>query len=201
MDPEFWNQKFREHPEFYGTEPNEWFKQNLDTLPTGRLLLAGEGEGRNALFALKQGWRVQAFDQSEVARTHAVAAAGKWAESLDYRVENLAELELEKAAFDAVGLIYIHLPPQVRLAFHKKVVDSLKPGGKLILEGFEPRQLTMSSGGPKDESMLFTKEQMEEDFKDLKLLHLDYARPILNEGLGHRGPAFVLRLLAERHLP
>lgn len=198
MNPEFWNQKFSEQPDFYGSEPNDWLKENVDILPPGRLLLAGEGEGRNALYALKNGWKVQAFDQSEVARTHAVGAAGKWAEFLDYRIENLAEVELEQEAFDAVGLIYIHLSPSVRQAFHKKVVNALKPGGKLILEGFEPRQLPMTSGGPKDESMLFTLEQIALDFEDLKLLHLGYAQPTLNEGPGHRGPAFVLRLLAER---
>lgn len=198
MNPEFWNQKFSEQPDFYGSEPNDWLKENVDILPPGRLLLAGEGEGRNALYALKKGWRVQAIDQSEVARTHAMEAAGKWAEFLDYRIGNLAEVELEQDAFDAVGLIYIHLPTSVRMAFHKKVANALKPGGKLILEGFEPRQLPMTSGGPKDESMLFTLQQIALDFGDLKLLHLDYAQPILNEGPGHRGPAFVLRLLAER---
>ncbi len=198
MNPEFWNQKFREQPSFYGSQPNAWLKEHVDILPPGRLLLPGEGEGRNALYALKQGWRVQAFDQSEVARAHAVLAAGEWAEFLDYRIENLAEVELEEGAFDAVGLIYIHLPPPVRQAFHKKVADALKPGGKLILEGFEPRQLPMSSGGPKDEAMLFTLDQIAADFQGLKLLHLDYAQLTLNEGPGHRGPAFVLRLLAER---
>lgn len=198
MNPEFWNQKFREQPAFYGSQPNAWLKEHVDILPPGRLLLPGEGEGRNALYALKQGWRVQAFDQSEVARAHAVLAAGEWAEFLDYRIENLAEVELEEGVFDAVGLIYIHLPPPVRQAFYKKVADALKPGGKLILEGFEPRQLPMTSGGPKDEAMLFTLDQIAADFQGLKLLHLDYAQLILNEGPGHRGPAFVLRLLAER---
>jgi SAM-dependent methyltransferase len=198
MNPEFWNQKFREQPACYGSQPNAWLKEHVDILPPGRLLLPGEGEGRNALYAVKQGWRVQAFDQSEVARAHAVLAAGEWAEFLDYRIENLAEVELEEGVFDAVGLIYIHLPPPVRQAFHKKVADALKPGGKLILEGFEPRQLPMTSGGPKDEAMLFTLDQIAADFQGLKLLHLDYAQLILSEGPGHRGPAFVLRLLAER---
>jgi SAM-dependent methyltransferase len=198
MNPEFWNQKFIDQPQFYGLEPNAWFKEKLQTMQPGRLLLAGEGEGRNAAYALKKGWSVQAFDHSEVAKVHAIAAAGEWAVSLDYRIKNLAEVSLEEGAFDAAGLIYIHLPAPIREDFHKKVVRSLKPGGKLILEGFEPRQLPMRSGGPKEESMLFTVERLRKDFKDLKVLHLDYAQPILSEGAGHAGPAFVLQMLAER---
>lgn len=45
----------------YGTEPNAFFKAQLDQLTPGRLLLPAEGEGRNAVYAAKKGWEVAAF--------------------------------------------------------------------------------------------------------------------------------------------
>lgn len=198
MNLQFWNQKFEQQPEFYGRKPNVWFQQNLDGLKVGTLLLPGEGEGRNALYALSRGWNVVAVDQSEVARQHALSAAGSYAAKLDYQVVNLAEITLPENTYDAVGLIYIHLPPKERINFHQQVIRALKPGGTLILEGFEPRQLPMTSGGPKDETMLYTIEQISKEFNGLTIRHLDYAQPVLDEGPGHRGPAFVLRLLAQK---
>jgi hypothetical protein len=69
----------------------------------------------------------------------------------------------------------------------------LKPGGSIILEVFNPLQLNNTSGGPKDVSMLYTKEIIEHDFKKLttKLISLDSI--VLNEGKYHQGNAEVIR--------
>ena len=68
-----WNDRYS-NPEYaYGTAPNEWFKEQLTHLPgKGRILLPAEGEGRNAVFAAKQGWEVSAFDPSEAGREKAL---------------------------------------------------------------------------------------------------------------------------------
>ena len=39
----------------------------------GRILLAGEGEGRNAVYAASLGWEVYAFDFSMVAKKKALS--------------------------------------------------------------------------------------------------------------------------------
>jgi hypothetical protein len=38
----------------YGTTPNEFFKQQLDLLEPGNILLPADGEGRNAVYAASQ---------------------------------------------------------------------------------------------------------------------------------------------------
>ena len=64
---EFWNERYAE-PEFaYGVLPNDFFKNQLDKLKPGSILLVCEGEGRNAVYAAKNGWKVEAFDSSEQA--------------------------------------------------------------------------------------------------------------------------------------
>lgn len=59
---EFWNQRFSQDEYVYGTEPNEYLKEKLSLLLGGDILLPAEGEGRNAVFAAKTGWKVTAFD-------------------------------------------------------------------------------------------------------------------------------------------
>ena len=65
----FWNERYSTNEYAYGTEPNEFFKSVLSKLEVGKLLLPGEGEGRNAVYAAKQGWHVTAFDTSIAGKT------------------------------------------------------------------------------------------------------------------------------------
>ena len=39
--PTFWNQRFASEEYIYGTEPNAYFKQVIDGLKPGRLLVPG----------------------------------------------------------------------------------------------------------------------------------------------------------------
>lgn len=55
MNIQFWNTRYEEHDSVYGLEPNVFFKEQLAHFSPGHLLLPGEGEGRNALFALRHG--------------------------------------------------------------------------------------------------------------------------------------------------
>ena len=49
---DFWNERYDEESYAYGNSPNVFFKQQLDKLKVGSLLLPAEGEGRNAVYAL-----------------------------------------------------------------------------------------------------------------------------------------------------
>ena len=62
FDSKFWDERFAAEEYIYGTEPNKFFREQLDKLPPGKILLLGEGEGRNAVYAAKSGWLVHAVD-------------------------------------------------------------------------------------------------------------------------------------------
>lgn len=49
---DFWNERYSREEFIYGKQPNEFFKEQLDKLKTGSILLPAEGEGRNALMPL-----------------------------------------------------------------------------------------------------------------------------------------------------
>ena len=62
----FWEDRYSADEFIYGKQPNEYLRIYLDYANPGRLLLPGDGEGRNAVHAAKKGWSVDAFDISEM---------------------------------------------------------------------------------------------------------------------------------------
>ena len=58
------------------------------------------------------------------------------------------------------GFAYGREPNQ----FFRETLDTLKPGGTLILECFHKEQLKFETGGPKVPEMLYNKEILMKDF-------------------------------------
>ncbi|MCH7517392.1 MAG: SAM-dependent methyltransferase, partial [Bacteroidetes bacterium] len=108
----------------------------------------------------------------------------------------LAEHKPKTNYYDAAAIIYLHLNPKIRSLVHSKVVDSLKPGGTLILEVYEKEQLGKDSGGPQNIDMLYSKKELKNNFNKMKIMGLEKKIIILNESEHHKGKAAVLRLIA-----
>ena len=195
----FWDERYSAHDWSYGQLPNAYFKEILDSLASsGSLLLPGEGERRNAIYAAQQGWQVDALDYSEVAQQKALTWAARLGLSLNYQVQELPVFTPPKPQYDLIGLFFLHLLPEHRATLHQQIPILLRKGGKLVLEAFNPRQLGNHSGGPKREDMLFTQAMLSHDFRDLHILQLEERTVTLNEGIFHQGEAQVIRLLAEK---
>ena len=197
----FWDERYQVEG-VYGFEPNPFWVKTLESIQpspeAGSLLLPCEGEGRNAVWAAKQGWTVDAFDSSSVA----VATCNRWAASAGVEVNahhaDAFEFAGRPDGYDVVGLFYAHMPADRRAEFHQRVMNWLRPGGTLILEGFEPRQLGLPSGGPKDINMLFTPEMLASDFASLNIATNTTVETNLNEGPYHQGPAHIIQFIAQK---
>ena len=200
MKAEFWNERYLNHESVYGDLPNVFFKQCMDNLPPGKLLLPAEGEGRNAVYAALMGWDVTAFDYSHVGRGKALKLSENRQVKITYNVTDFLSFETAPASMDAVALIYAHMPAEIRQRFHHKIATWVKPGGHSILEAFNPLQLGLNSGGPKELSMLYTPEMLTADFPaeywDVGIL--ETLETELNEGPFHQGRAQIIRLLARK---
>lgn len=193
---EFWNERFAKEEFIYGTEPNLFFKSELNKIKeTGKALFPLEGEGRNACYAAKKGWQVKAFDFSEAGKNKALKLCQSLETSISYDICKAEIFEFKENTYDLLVLIYAHLSPPLRKQFHQNVVKSLKPGGKLILEAFHPKQLEdkYTSGGPKSLEMLYSLEMLKNDFKNLSKTHEEELEIELKEGQFHLGKAFVTR--------
>ena len=197
----FWDERYQQEG-VYGKAPNPFWVRELERLSPPHdgnwLLLPCEGEGRNAIWAAKSGWGVDAFDGSSVA----MKTCQRWADEAGVEVRthhsDAFEFEGDADGYEVVGLLYAHMPPHLRLRFHKLVTGWLRPGGRVILEGFEPRQLGLPSGGPQDEAMLFTPAMLAADFVGLEILKNETASVVLDEGPYHQGPAHIIQFIAQK---
>jgi SAM-dependent methyltransferase len=197
---EFWDLRFAEPSYAYGTEPNQFFKEQLIKLPPGKILFPAEGEGRNAVFAAKQGFEVYAFDYSNEGQKKAQRLAAESKVSIDYSLASYDSVEYAEDFFDVIVLIFAHMPAQKRKEWHRKLAGFLKPGGKIILEGFSKDQLKYRTGGPPNLEMLFSEEELADDFEDLVPLLLNKEVVSLDEGSYHRGDASVIRGIFKKEL-
>jgi SAM-dependent methyltransferase len=196
---EMWEERYGADEYAYGEEPNAFFKACLDRLPElGRLLLPAEGEGRNAVYAARQGWQVDAFDFSEAGRDKALRLAARHGVHIHYEVADYESAQIEPGAYDAVALIFAHKHERIRRAVHRKLVTALKPGGYLFLEAYSQDQLAYGTGGPPRAELLYTLEDLREDFADLELVELEQIEAEIHEGRYHTGLASVVRLVARR---
>ncbi|MFW6370005.1 MAG: class I SAM-dependent methyltransferase [Bacteroidota bacterium] len=192
----FWDKRYSSGEYAYGTEPNHFFKTRIQHLTPGKMLLPGEGEGRNAAYAAESGWNVHAYDSSRVAAKKAAELSDSRNVAIKYHVADIKDIHYPEDEFNCVALIFLHLPPADRIPFHKKMLNILKPGGTLLLEAFTKKQLKKNSGGPRNMEMLYSAEELRLDFSSASNLSIAEVEINLNEGTYHQGPASLLRVVA-----
>lgn len=193
---EMWNKRFALEEYVYGKEPNVFFKEQLLRHPSGKILLPAEGEGRNAVFAAKMGWNVDAFDTSIEAKKKAERLAQENNVQIKYHLSSYEEADYKDNSFDLISLIYAH--SSNRQQNHRRLLKFLKPGGILLIEGFSKKQMNNTTGGPRNVEMLFSKEELEDDFISLSELLFTEVDIHLDEGEHHNGKASVIRLIGKK---
>ena len=195
---EMWDNRYAIEEYVYGTEPNTYFKNFIDHLTPGRLLLPGEGEGRNAVYAARLGWTVQAIDYSPEARKKALRLAGKHGVDIHYEVVDIQDFRAPENHFDLIAIIFLHLDPADRRDFHQSLLPCLKPGGHVILEAFEKKQLNLQTGGPKNIEYLYHLDDILAEFSALQTIESSEETLLLDSNLLHRGEGRVIRYIGQQ---
>jgi SAM-dependent methyltransferase len=190
-----WDQRYSSDIYAYGKEANAFFSAQLEHMNPGFLLLPGEGEGRNAVYAAGLGWKVKAFDQSRVGQGKALTLASEFQVEISYSVSSLTDFHFSRDFYDLVGLFFFHADPESRRYLHQEVIQTLKPGGTLILEAFHKEQIRNNTGGPRSPEMLFDETTLAADFISLETQMLEKKKIILDEGPFHQGAAEIIRYI------
>jgi len=193
MEADIWNRRYAGDDFVYGTEANRFLAEQLYGQEPGKILLPGEGEGRNALFAAAAGWEVDAFDQSEAGKIKAERLLETLGLKLNYQVAGVENFPFPKEQYDAIAIIYLHIPGELRKAFFENVYRSLKKGGLLVMEVFHLEQLHRNTGGPKDPKLLYSLEEIEGALKNMAPAIPVRKQIELDEGPLHQGVAEVIR--------
>lgn len=194
-----WDARFAGEEFFYGKSPNDFLVEQRELFPAGaRVLLLGEGEGRNACFLARHGCRVTAVDASAVGLGKARALAAEQGVSIETIVADLNEWHLAEGAWDGIVSIWCHLPPALRGRVHAEAVRGLAPGGVFLLEAYTPRQLEFRTGGPPEVRLLVTAADARAELEGLDLVRVSEHDRDVAEGVGHRGRSAVLQVIARR---
>lgn len=201
-----WDESYNIEKYRYGETPNLFFKQIIDTLPIGKILLPADGEGRNGVYAATRGWSVDAFDQSQQAKEKALRLANKSSVDISYKVISLEDIAQNYMvdSYDVIALTYVHLPEQLKAKYHRSLLPFLKIGGRIIIEGFSKdhikyQQQNPLAGGPPHVEMMYSMQEILSIFNSLKIDILEEVEVKLAEGIGHNGKASVIRFVGKRY--
>ncbi|MFM8871502.1 MAG: class I SAM-dependent methyltransferase [Actinomycetota bacterium] len=195
---DFWNGRFAGDDYTYGTKPNDFLVEALTNETIGRAFSLGEGEGRNAVWMAEQGGEVASIDASDRGVSKTLALAEERGVHVAAQHGFLEDLTLADGRYDTIISIFAHTDPDLRRQLHRKVVDALSPGGVVVIEAYSPRQLAHGTGGPRDEELLVTVENLREELAGLHFEILHEVERDVVEGTLHTGRAAVVQCKARK---
>jgi len=143
---EGWDRIFRQNKGYlYGTEPAPFLKEQVGRLPVGRALDIAMGEGRNAVYLAKRGFRVEGVDFSSEAIRKAERLARSHGVAIQSVNADLNQYSIRPESYDAILNINFVLRSLI-----PKMKRGLRRGGVVIFEarldprgaqGFRPGEL------------------------------------------------------------
>jgi SAM-dependent methyltransferase len=193
-----WDERYSQEGWAFGTEPNDFLRQEAHRIPPGRVLCLGEGEGRNAAFLAEEGYEVVGVDQSQVGMDKAQDLARQRGVFVETVVSSIEDFDLTEGEWDGIVSIFFHLTPEVRTRIHRAVVLGLAPGGVLILEAYTPAQLERGTGGPPHPEKLIDLDVLREELEGLEFVVARETEREIREGRMHTGTGAVVQVVAVR---
>lgn len=191
-----WDERYGEEGWAFGTEPNDFLRDVATTLPSGDVLVLGDGEGRNGVYLAQRGLRIVSVDLSPVGVAKARDLAAARGVEIDARVADLATFDMGIEQWDAIVSIFCHLPAALRSAVHARARGALRVGGRFVLEAYVAANIGRGVGGPQSPDMTPSLDELERDFEGWELdLHREVERPVI-EGRYHSGLSATVQFVA-----
>jgi cyclopropane fatty-acyl-phospholipid synthase-like methyltransferase len=197
---ERWESRFAQPGYLFGTAPNAFLKAQAHLLPQrGSALAIADGEGRNGVFLAEHGLDVLSVDFSPTAQEKVRKLAAERGVSLRTEQADIVNWHWPQAAFDVVVAIFFQfVDPPERAQIFTAIKKALKPGGLLLLEGYGLKQLEYKTGGPSQRERLYTRDILEQAFKDFSSLDIREYDSELVEGSRHVGVSALVDLVGRK---
>lgn len=128
LEADFYSRLYLDDNSDFNHAPNHFLEQVVKGRNTGVALDYGMGQGRNAIYLAGLGWQVWGFDPAEAGVAIAQKQAKKLGLTLHASVVRDSEFDFGRERFDLV--LFSWTMPLVPI---QKVVDSLKPGGIVVI--------------------------------------------------------------------
>jgi cyclopropane fatty-acyl-phospholipid synthase-like methyltransferase len=194
-----WDQRFSIDDYLFGKEPAQaLLKLEKYLVPKGETLVIADGEGRNSVYLASKGFKVTASDYSKVASRKARALADKKNLEVNYRVEDFFDIVWSEKQYDnVVGICFQFVPQEKINEVMLGLKAATKKGGTLLVHGYTPKQINFGTGGPKDVSLMYTKETFTGLFNENDIILIEEYQASLSEGVGHNGQSAMIDFVAK----
>lgn len=134
---EDWDARYRDTDRVWSGNPNVALVAEVADLPPGRALDLGCGEGADAVWLARQGWRVTAVDISSVALEKAAAHAAEAGVTVDWQRHDLGRT-FPEGTFDLVSSQFTYSWNDFdRERMLRRAATAVAPGGILLIEGHQ----------------------------------------------------------------
>jgi SAM-dependent methyltransferase len=193
-----WDARYTEEGWAFGTDPNDFLREQAGQLPAGRILCLAEGQGRNAVWLAQRGHDVTAVDQSAVGLRDANRLAAERGVAIATVRADLDDYAIEPGSWQGIVSIYAHVDGALRARVHAGVERGLTPGGVFVLEAYRPEQIGRGTGGPSDDNRMVNLERLRRELPSLEFLVAREVEREVLEGHRHRGMSSVVQLVARR---
>jgi SAM-dependent methyltransferase len=189
IDPrerDFWNGKYNDPKFDFNHRPSRLLVEAIAGRHAGDAIDLGMGEGRNAIYLARQGWRVTGVDLAEAGVAQAKKRAVELGIKLDAVVDDLDRYAIGRSRWDLITLFYMHAwyhggkPPVA-----PRLREALRPGGLLVIEGFAG-----------DEKFMFQTNELLRDLGDLKILRYEDVMGDADWAPGQK--SHIIRMVAEK---
>lgn len=196
---ERWNSRFATNDYLFGEEPNQFLQEQQQYLQSGNALSIADGEGRNSVWLATLGLKVDAFDFSENAIQKAKSLAQKKQVSVNFNCTSWQDFLWQDAQYDyVIGIFFQFVNPEKRLQLFQKMIQALKIGGLIILQGYGKDQLRFKTGGPGELDHLYDEELLTKLLPNFEVLVLKTYEAEIVEGTGHAGMSSLVGVVARK---
>lgn len=138
MDQQFWDDRYRSQDQLFSGAPNAVLIAEAGDLPPGQALEVGCGEGADAIWLARRGWRVTGVDISRVALERAAATGADLGDQISWQHGDPMTTPPPAGAFDLVSVQYFPLRRQPEHTALRGLLAAVAPGGTLLFGGHDP---------------------------------------------------------------
>ncbi|MDZ7684965.1 MAG: class I SAM-dependent methyltransferase [Gammaproteobacteria bacterium] len=183
-DRETWNERYANKDMVWSTEPNRLFAELVADLAPGRALDLGCGEPQ-CLDLAERGWDVTAVDYSDAGIEKARKLAEHRGVTVDFRVEDVASIELDARQFDLVAVVFLHTGAAERDHWLPQAIDAVADDGTFLYIGHDPSNIESGVGGPRDPAVLPGADAISAALAGFTIERADIYRRPVGEDPGH----------------
>jgi SAM-dependent methyltransferase len=186
VDADSWDERYAATELVWSREPNQFVARECADLEPGRAVDLAAGEGRNAIWLASRGWQVTAVDFSAVAldkgRRLDTEQRVTW-ECAD------ATTWTSDEPVDLAVIAYLQLPADQRRLANRAAFAALRPGGTFLLVAHDATNLAEGTGGPQDERVLMTADDVLDDLsgESFEVVRAGRVERVVTTDDGHGG--------------